>query len=228
MAKKRSIIIVLIVIAAVGLLILYNSSEHSVLGTNTKGYITKDVYNHYGASDQKIAIVTGMHPREDLSTSIVPYVIKYYALTTNVEIVNYRITVTENPEVFTTSRTNGESLVASYAIPDIKKSDYDLVIICHDHEKGYGDGYYIATPSMDAKSVNLAEAVHQLLPDFNYYKRDTEKKAQSTSITRVDNPIAKSGTPVFVYEMPEWMGFFDSFYNSKRLIDASFNVLRVT
>jgi hypothetical protein len=224
MVKKRSII-ALVIIAVVGLLIFYNLSEHSVLGTNAKGYITKDVYNHYGSSDKKIAIINGMHPREELSATIVPYVIKFYAITHNVEIVNYKVTVTDNPDVFTTGRNNGESLVATYAIPDIKKSEYDLVIICHDHEEGYGEGYYIATPSMDGKSVRLAEAVHQILTDFNYYQRDTSKSTQSTSITRVDNPITNTGTPVFVYEIPENDGYFNSFYDSKRLVDASFNVL---
>ena len=39
------------------------------------------------------------------------------------------------------------------------KSDPDLVIIGHDHEPGYGEGYYIATPTMDNASVDLAEEV---------------------------------------------------------------------
>lgn len=212
-------------ISAAGFYLL-NSSEHSNLGSNSKGYVTKDVYNHYGASGSKIAIITGMHPREDLSKTVIPEVIKFYALTHNVELVNYKITVTNSPRVFTTGRNNGEGLVAQYVTPDIKKSNYDLVIIAHDHEKGYGDGYYIATPSMDSESIALAEAVHGLLPDFNYYKRSTSKKAKSSSITRVDNPIVATGTPVFVYEIPEWLGSLDAFFNSNGLIDASFKAVR--
>lgn len=166
-----------------------------------------------------------MHPREDLSKTIVPSALKFYALINNVEIVNYHVTVTNNPTDFSESRSNGESLVAQYAIPDIQKSNYGLVVITHDHEKGYGNGYYIATPTMDSKSVNLAEAVHALLPDFNYYKRNAEKRAQSSSIVKVDNPIAQSGTPVFVYEIPEWHGNIEAFLNSYRLIDSSFKVI---
>jgi hypothetical protein len=218
-------LLLLLLIVAAGLFLLYNSSEHSIIGSNSNGYVTKEVYSHYGSDGTKIAVVTGMHPREDLSKSTVPSAIKFYALTHNVEIVNYHVTVTNNPEDFTESRNNGEGLVAQYVIPDIKKSDYGVVIICHDHERGYGDGYYIATPTMDAKSVALAEAVSSLLPSFNYYKRNTEKKAQSSSITRIDNPIVESGTPVFVYEMPEWNGNIEAFLNSYRLIDSSFKVL---
>ncbi len=225
--QNWTIVILLIFIAGAIFFILLNSGEKYTLGTNSVGYVTKNVYNHYGSTGPKIAVVTGMHPREDLSSAVVPEVIKLYALTHNVEIVNYQVTVTDNPEVFSTSRSNGESLVANYAIPDIKKSDYSLVIICHDHEKGYGEGYYIATPSMDSKSVILAGGVHNLLPDFNYYQRDTSKRTQSSSIKRVDNPITGSGTPVFVYEMPEWSGYIDSFIKSNNLIDSSFNILNV-
>lgn len=222
MVKKRSTLIVLFIITLVALFILANISEHSVLGMDNKGYVTKDVYSHYGSSDSKIAIVTGMHPREDLSKTVTPYIIKLYALTHNVEIVNYQITVTDQPESFTTGRYNGENLVAQYVVPDVEKYDYNLVIICHDHEQGYGDGYYIATPSMDGKSVTLADAVHNIIPDFNYYQRSTKKKPQSKSIKRVDNPIIATGTPLFVYEIPEWSGYFEAFYMTYRLIDTCF------
>lgn len=203
---------------------LSNSGEHTTIGSDSNGQVTKNVYSPYGSSGTKIAVVTGMHPREDLSKNVIPWVIKFYALTHKVELVNYEVTVTKNPEDFTLGRNNGESLVAQYMIPDIKKSDYGLVIISHDHEQGYGNGYYIATPSMDYKSVALAEKVHSLMPYFNYYKRNTEKKAQSNSITRVDNPITQSGTPVFVYEIPEWDNLVTSFINTYNLIDSSFKL----
>ena len=210
-------------IIAAAAFMLYNSSDHSTLGSNSKGYVTKDVYAHYSTSAPKIAVITGMHPRETSAKTIVPEVIKLYALTHNVEIVNYKVTVTDSPQDFTTGRYNGQSLVAKYVVPDIAKSNYSLVIIVHDHEKGYGSGYYIATPTMDSQSVNLAEKVSSLLPDFNYYQRNTDSKAQSSSITQVDTPIVNTGTPVFVYEIPEWLSNSSVFTNSNRLIDACFN-----
>ncbi|MGB9938189.1 MAG: hypothetical protein ACPK7O_10780 [Methanobacterium sp.] len=226
MIKKSLLrLLLILVIIGAGLFFFYNSGDHSIIGSNSNGYVTKDVYSHYGGGQNQIAIVTGMHPREKLSQAVIPSALKFYALVNDVEIVNYQVTVTNNPTDFSESRNNGESLVASYITPDIQKSNYGLVIICHDHEKGYGDGYYIATPSMDAKSVALAEAVHTILPNFNYYKRNTEKKAQSSSIVKVDNPITQSGTPVFVYEMPEWHSSIEAFLNSYSLISSSFKVL---
>ncbi len=223
--KRNLIIILSILILISGIFIWANLAQHSTVGLDSRGYITKDVYSHYGQPNKKIAVITGMHPREDLSTKIVPYVIKLYAITHNVEIVNYQVTVTESPQDFTESRNNGEGLVAQYLISDIAKSNYNLVIICHDHEQGYGEGYYIATPSMDSKSIMLAEAVHKLLPDFNYYQRSAIGPSKSSSISKVDNPITASGTPVFVYEMPEWAGDYEAFLKSYNLIDNSFRVL---
>lgn len=210
------------------LLGLHNSitPDHSFLGSDSGGYVTKDVYSHSSSSGPKIAIITGMHPRETSAKTIVPLVIKSYMGTnSSVEIVNYVINVTNSPNDFEVGRHNGEELVAKYVVPDIEKSNYDLVIICHNHRNSYGNGYYIATPTMDPKSVQLAEAIHDILPDFNYYQRNTDEKAESTSINKVDTPIAAAGTPVFVYEIPEWGSNSDVYSNSARLIGACVNYL---
>lgn len=218
--KGKYILLVCLIVIAV-LTIFINLSTHSSIGSDGKGYVTKDVYSHYGQPTVKIAVITGMHPRETLSSMVIPYVIKLYTLTHNVEITNYQVHVLDHPEDFSLGRSNGESLVAQYIKPDIQKSDDQLVIICHDHEKGYGEGFYIATPSMDSVSVKLGNSVHSTLSDFNYYQRSTEEKAISTSINRVDIPIASTGAGVFVYEIPEWYGYWDAFWKTYALFDAS-------
>ena len=147
--------------------------------------------------------------------------------THNVTIVNYQINVTDHPDDFTLGRQNGEGLVAQFIVPDIKNSGYKLVIICHNHKLGYGKGYYIATPTMDVKSVDLGIKVHNLLPDFNFYQNSiTGQKSSSTSVNTVDKPIVNTGTPVFVYEIPEWLGNDDVYSNSTKLIDAVFKVIQ--
>lgn len=226
MNKSNRYILLIILIIVVGILIFANLSTHSSLGSESKGYVTKDVYSHYGQSNSKIAVITGMHPRETLSSTVVPYVIKFYALTHNVEITHYQVVVLDQPTDFSVGRNNGEELVAQYITPDVKKSNYGLVIICHDHEKGYGEGFYIATPSMDSKSVTLGNAVHSLLTDFNYYQRSTSENAQSSSINRVTIPISATGVGVFVYEIPEWYGYWEAFWKTYGLFDASVKVLQ--
>lgn len=224
---KTAIIILILILAGAA----YSSakqnhiSTNSTIGSDSNGYVTKDVYSHPGSSGPKIAIITGMHSREISAKTVVPQVIKNYVLTHNVTIVNYQINVTNNPNDFKIGRHNGESLVAKYVVLDIAKSNYNIVIICHDHRLGYGDKYYIATPTMDNKSIALAEAVHNFLPDFNYYKRNIDQKPEETSINGVDKPIVSTGTPVFVYEIPEWMGNSDVYSNTNRLIDSVFKVI---
>lgn len=223
---KTSTLILVIIILVGGIYLFANFSQHSTLGSNQLGYVTKDVYSHYGTPNAKIAVVTGMHPREDLATSLVPQVVKIFALLNKVEIVDYHVTVTDQPQDFDVGRENGQALVAQYVIPDIRTTDYELVIIAHDHESGYGEGYYIATPTHDSKSVTLAEAVHQLLPQFNYYSGSSTRRSQSSSISQVDRPLTNAGYPVFVYEMPEWNSQLDAAINTYQLFGASFNVLQ--
>jgi hypothetical protein len=224
--NKRTKYILALLIIVVGIFIFTNLSTHSSIGSDSTGYVTKDVYSHYGQSNTKIAVITGMHPRETLSSTVVPYAIKLYALTHNVEIINYQVNVQASPNDFTVGRANGQALVAKYITPDISNSNYGLVIICHDHEKGYGEGFYIATPTMDSKSVTLATAVHSLLKNFNYYQRSTTESAQSSSIGQVDAPIAAKGVGVFVYEIPEWYGYWEAFWNTYALLDASTKALQ--
>jgi hypothetical protein len=100
------------------------------------------------------------------------------------------------------------------------------VIIVHDHEQGYGsNGYYIATPSMDSKSIKLGEKVHNNLPSFNYFTRNTSQQPEGTSIEQVDDPIVATGTPVFVYEIPEWLPDTDVYKNSIKLLEAVYKSL---
>ncbi|NYB52238.1 MAG: hypothetical protein HVN35_06750 [Methanobacteriaceae archaeon] len=226
MKTSTWLLILLITVAAVYL--FANHSQHSILGSNQLGYVTKDVYSHYGHPQVKMAVVTGMHPREDLATYTVPQVVKIFALLNNVEMVDYHVTVTDQPQVFDAGRENGQALVAQYVIPDIKKSDYQLVIIAHDHEQGYGEGYYIATPTHDSKSMRLGEAVHQLLPEFNYYPGSSNTREKSSSISQVDRPITNAGYPVFVYEIPEWKNQLEAIQMTYQLFSGSFKVLRAS
>ena len=227
MRKLNKILIVVLVLCLIvlGVGLFIHSYESEEIGYNNLGNIKKITYSYFGESDHKIAIVTGMHPRETLSIDVLEDLSMFYALFNNVEIVNYQVTVLKDPKDFVVGRNNGESLVYDFVVKDISKENFDLVIIGHDHEEGYGEGFYIATPSMDSPSILLAEKVMSELSDFNYYKRNTSSIPKSSSITKVNNPIVATGTPLFVYEIPEWLGFVEAFEKSYELIDASFRVL---
>ncbi|HNR26298.1 MAG TPA: hypothetical protein PKI66_06270 [Methanobacteriaceae archaeon] len=220
MDKNLKILLLAVVFLAV-IFLWANISEKSQLGSDNRGSVTKDVYSHYGTPTVRIAVVTGMHPREGLATNMVPHAIKLFALLNQVEVADYHVRVDDKPDDFTIGRNNGEGLVAQYAVPDIVKSNYQLVIVSHDHEPGYGEGYYIATPTHDVKSVSIGNAVHQILTYFNFYPGSSDVKSQASSITLVDYPITLAGIPVLVYEMPEWSNFFEAMYHTYKLMQAS-------
>ncbi|MGF7118794.1 hypothetical protein [Methanobacterium oryzae] len=225
---KRTLIIIIIlaviVVAASGSLNSVDSVQKSVLGSDKTGKVTKIVYSYKSTNSHKIAVISGMHPRENVSASVSEDAVKNYAQSHKVNIINYKVEVKENPDYVASGRKKGEMLVANYVIPDIAKSDYDVVIICHDHKKGYGDGFYVAIPTMDSKSLELAEKFRKISPEYRYYQRDPEKKAQSKSISRVDNPIAKLRIPVFVYEIPEWSEYKEAYDQTYKLIDTAYKI----
>ncbi len=242
MIKKKLIIIALcaiIVTIMVASLNTASSTKHANLGSDSRGYVIKDVYlpnetlsskltNITGKSSQKkvkVAVVTGIHLRETLSINASNAVVKDYAKSHNVEIVHYTIVVHENFDYYTSGRTKGEGLAADYITPDVAKSDYDVIIICHDHKKGYGEGFYIATPSMDNKSVTLAEKVDGALSGLRFLPSDDNPKKKGTSTEVFTKPLAATGHPTFVYEIPEWVSYSEAYNVTYNLIDTCYKLI---
>ena len=56
--------------------------------------------------------------------------------------------------------------------------------------------------SMDDKSVDISQKIANS-SDFNYFPRNVSKPVEASSAILVSNPIAESGYPTFVYEIPE-------------------------
>lgn len=230
MKKKFLIPPIIILIAFFGFFMLSSpatSIQHENLGSNELGVVTKDTYSHKEKNKVKIAVISGMHPREKLATNVVPQVVKKFAHEKEVEIVNYQVNVTYNPDHFYIGRDNGEALVKKFVVPDIVNSDCDLVIIAHDHEKGYGNGSYIATPTRDDNSIALGEAVHKLEPEIRFYPGIDGVRKQASSVKLVDKPISDAGKPVFVYELPEWTSHDNATQTTYWLLDASLKALQL-
>ncbi|MBE6512608.1 MAG: hypothetical protein E7Z75_05665 [Methanobrevibacter olleyae] len=227
MGKKIRIIIIslIIIIAAILGFFAFTEGSSEIIGENGLGTVTKVNYTHSDGATVKIAVVSGMHSREKIHKFILPLVCRAFAFSHgDAEIINYQVKVTDSPEGFNKGRANGESLVHDYVVGDVDKLDPDLVIIGHDHDPGYGEGYYIATPTMDNASVDLAEEVTGDI-GFNYYKRNKTRPSKSTSIKRVDTPLVNTGTRVFVYEIPETDSKTLAFLQSYRLLEASYSHL---
>jgi hypothetical protein len=203
----------------------FSGTDPTVIGSDYRGDVTKEVYpSNTSAGSKVVVIVTGIHPREKLSIRVSDDLTKKYNLSPDQQIIHYRIKVKDHPEIFNEGRSNGEALAAQYVLPDIKKTKADVVIVFHDHEPGYGEGYFIATPEMDSASVSYAEKIRNGLGDFNYYKSSINS-LHGTSAIRFSNPVAKAGYKTLVYEIPGLDSYQKAYNQSKRLLDVSFRLI---
>lgn len=225
--KKTKIAIIFICIIIVGGAILtqkstYNEINYTTLANTSIGTVEVGIAGNENATTS-IALITGIHPRETLSIEPEIQAAKEYD-NNNVKIINYKVTVTQNPEDYEVGRANGESLVHDYVNPHVTSSDADAVIISHSHNPDYGSGFYLATPEMDNASVNMATKISQS-SDFNYYPVTGNETYKSTSAVLVSKPIAQAGYPTFVYEIPEDIWEMTSTDKTKELFDLIANNL---
>lgn len=192
-------------------------SDYKLLGETKKGTVERLVYGNVNA-ENSIALITGIHPREKLAIEPEIKAAKEFADTHDVKIIHYQVNVTKNPMDYKKGRKNGEKLVHDFVNPDVTQSDADSVIISHSHIENYGQGFYLATPNMDEKSVQIASTIKNT-SDFNYYPKTGNESYKSTSAVLVSNPIAQAGYATFVYEIPENITEQESTDKTKELFD---------
>lgn len=218
-----AILAILLLAILIGGAILYLQLEknkevdYKLLGETKKGSVEKLIYGNASA-ENSIAIITGIHPRETLSIEPEIKAAKEFADSHNVKIIHYQVNVTKNPQDYAKGRKNGEKLVHDFVNPDVTQSDADCVIISHSHIPNYGQGFYLATPNMDEKSVIIASTINKT-SDFNYYPKTGNESYKSTSAVLVSNPIAQAGYATFVYEIPENITEQESTDKTKELLD---------
>lgn len=205
--RKTKIILIVVLLIILGALILTEDyrtdhTTYKVIGNNSLGTVEKIIYGNDNAT-KSIALITGIHPREKLAINPEIKAAKEYADThDDVKIIHYQVNVTKDPKDYKKGRANGESMVHDFVNPDINTTDAKAVIISHSHVEWYGEGFYLATPEMDNASVEIAKQIKKT-SDFGYYPKTGNESYQSTSAVLVSCPIAKSGYPTFVYEIPE-------------------------
>ena len=202
---KNKIILFIAILLVIGALIYvttpkYAEIDYTTIANTSIGTVEVGIAGNESA-ETSIALITGIHPRETLSIDPEIQAAKEYG-NDDVKIINYKVTVTQNPQDYEKGRANGESLVHDYVNPSIMESDVDAVIISHSHIPEYGEGFYLATPEMDDASVNIASSIRDS-SDFNYYPVTGTETYKSTSAVLVSKPIAQAGYPTFVYEIPE-------------------------
>lgn len=224
--KNKLIIAFIIIIIAILLFFVVSPKDNGTKENhweNNVGSVDKWIYGNPN-SDTEIVIVVGMHPREKLAIEPEIEAVKEFAPTQNVKIILYHVNVTKNATDYQLSRANGERLVREFVVPDIEKTSAKAVIISHSHIKGYGEGFYLATPAMDNASVNIAKKIAST-SSFNFIPTNTSTPLKATSAIYISKPLADAGYPTFVYEIPEDITEHDSTEKAKELLNLIYNIV---
>ena len=136
MQRSSKIIIIIVSLLIIGGIIFFESTQYpeikyTTIANTSIGTVEVGIAGNENAT-KCIALITGIHPRETLSIDPEIQSAREFA-NDNVKIINYKVTVTENPEDYEQGRANGESLVHDYVNPNVTASDADAVIISHSH-----------------------------------------------------------------------------------------------
>jgi len=197
--KAKALVLIITLIGITMLIFSLNSNEQRETIDYSTGKVHKTIYNK--DKQVKLTIIVGMHPRETGSIKSTKNIIKNY---TKYKITLYEVELNDKKSFdFETTRARGELLVNREIIPLINSNNTDLVIIPHNHQKGYGaDGTWITTNYNDTMSNNIAKQLCYAL-NWTHYGYNGNNNPQSTSILGVDKPITNNGVPCIVLELDE-------------------------
>ncbi|MGB9978669.1 hypothetical protein [Methanobacterium sp.] len=218
MISINSKLLVLVMIAALLCLIIVNQQyaqdnkqnieikvpqvlEPQILGSNSKGTVIKS--GPYGNlnSTRKIAIIVGVHPLEANSHRAIVESILNNSNSLNSSYYIYSIDVTENTGDYKNGRINGQQLASKYAVPDIKKNHFQLVIDVHSNkgkDTGYKENRFLSVPVKSNKSKSIASKIIARIPWLAYYIPPNERGPKSPKYVTI--PLINSKIPSIVYE----------------------------
>jgi hypothetical protein len=174
------------------------------LGERDYGFVVR--YGPYGNTNSpvKVAYVVGVHPME-----VQAHQAMMTEITSDKSLKHcyyiYQITVTKNRDDYTQGRINGQQLALDYAVPDIKKGKYSMVVDVHSTKGDYPETRFISVPADDARSLLLAHLIVQKIPWLVFYVPPFD--GGPTSGPYVTIPIIQSGTPAMVYETYTYASF---------------------
>ena len=122
--KRKTVILIILLLIIGGIVYFethnYNEITYTTLANTSIGTVEVGISGNENAS-KCIALITGIHPRETLSIEPEIQAAREFG-GDDVKIINYKVTVTQNPEDYNEGRANGESLVHDYVNPHVTSS----------------------------------------------------------------------------------------------------------
>lgn len=193
-----------------------NRSSEIFLGNKSYGYAEKVVYGNQN-SNETIAIIIGVHPRESGFHNATAAALKDKSRSLSNKYVLYRIHVTKKPLHFTIGRTNGQLIANKIVVPDIIKTKPQLVVDIHEDlgdEVGYRYSRFIYSVSKDNVTQNYVNNIIQKIP---YLKRYSPGGSSPLYVTK---PISKEGIRAIVYETYKYDTYERKYSDAAKFIDV--------
>lgn len=204
MEKNKILILILIFILFItaSFIVFFFEISYSsvVLGENNLGKVS--IEGPYGNpnSDNKIAIIIGVHPLEFKSHDSLLKHLKKYSNSLNYSYYVYVVNVTKDSDDFDKGRMNGQILAREYIVPDIINKNYTLAIDFHAHRGVYVENNFIIAPLNDEKSKELGRDIIKNISGMKILEFMPANDGHPTSPDFVSIPILNNGTLSLIYE----------------------------
>jgi len=193
-----------------------NRSSEIFLGNKSYGYAEKVVYGNQN-SNETVAIIVGVHPRESGFHNATAAALKDKSRSLSKKYVLYRIHVTKKPLHFTIGRMNGQLIANKIVVPDIIKTKPQLVVDIHEDlgdEVSYRYSRFIYSVSKDNETQNYVNNIVQKIP---YLKRYSPGGSSPLYVTK---PISEEGINAIVYETYKYDTYERKYSDAAKFIDV--------
>ena len=175
------------------------NSYNEVLAETEYGNVTKEGPFGNASSPVKIAYIVGVHPWEQYSHDAAVQAVRKNSKSLKYTYYIYHITVPGGIDTdYETGRMEGQVLAEQYVVPDIEKSNYQLVLDIHSNKGGedfYEINWFINVPTNDTKTSQIAQQLMERIPGLVQYDPPLASSPYYVTI-----PIIKNGTPAIIYE----------------------------
>jgi hypothetical protein len=171
-----------------------------ILTSNSLGNVILEGPYGNKSSNEKIALIIGVHPLESNSHNALLNLIKNKSKSLNHCYYIYIINVTKDKNDFDKGRLNGQILAKYFVVPDIIESNYTFVVDIHSHRSDYIEDNFIVSPINDKKSEEIGYNIIKGIKGMHILKFEPATDNSPSSPEYVTIPIIKNGTPSIIYE----------------------------
>ncbi|WP_286243649.1 hypothetical protein [Methanobacterium ferruginis] len=191
------------------------------LGERDYGSVVR--YGPYGnlTSPVKVAYIVGVHPMETRAHQAI-----LLALTNQKSLKHcyyiYQINVTKDRDDYTQGRINGQQLAYDFAIPDVEKGEYNMVVDVHSTKGDYPETKFISVPVPDERSLFLAHSIVNKINWLVFYIPPLD--GGPTSGPYVTIPLIRSGTPTMVFENYRYQPFNETLIQAHDFVQVVDNL----